>query len=347
MHQRNEELLQEIRDIRAEARAAGKRAPGKDAIWRDFYPEMDRRYVQWHVTIVTDEEAAAKRVAQAASAPEAALAVPAGADVLPLFPDAEPVSDVESPFSYAGRPIRVVELNGEPWFVAADVCAVLDIGNVSMALERLAEADISLTEVWSATNNRAYPYKIISEGGLYELIIRSDKPEARPFRRWVTSEVLPSIRKTGAYVSPTITPTQLDQLSEELEARKAVALLSVLTAARELVGDDWTQARARSLVAGVVGGEAEIDMERRPLMVDTYLKSKGLRGDVLKKHRGPFGKVVKALYMMKYGEEPHTRETDVDGHWIPVCAYSERDRPLMDQAWRQYGLSFRAQADGS
>lgn len=342
MHQRSEELLQQIRDIRAEVRAAGKRAPGKDAIWRDFLSHLDRKLVQWHVTIVTDEEAAAKHTEQAA--PAAVLAVPEGAAVLPLFPDVEPIGDVQSPFHYSGRPVRVVDLDGDPWFVAADVCAVLDIVNVADAVGRLASLDLGSTEVENARGSRV-PMRVINESGLYDLILDSRKPEAKAFRRWVTSEVLPSVRKTGAYVSPTITPVQVDQLVEELEARKAVALLSVLTAARSLVGDDWTQARARSLVAGVVGGEAEIDMERRPLMIDTYLKEKGLRGEVLKKHDSNFGKVMKALYIAKYGKEPHTREADVRGHWIPVCAYSERDRLLMDQAWRQYEQSFRDTAN--
>lgn len=298
----------------------------------EFFPEVDRLLVRRAAEMVIAEEKAAE--------PGTAMAVPNGA--APVLFEPEPIDgDIESPFSYAGRPVRVVDLDGEPWFVAADVCAVLGIRDVSDAVGRLDDADRGQTPIRSVPGGQARLMWAVSEAGLYELIIRSDKPEARPFRRWVTSEVLPSIRRTGAYVSPTITPTQLDQLSEELEARKTVALLSVLTAARDLVGDDWTQARARSLVAGVVGGEAEIDMERRPLMIHTYLKEKGLSHGLRKTHGSNFGKVVKALYIAKYGKEPGTRETDVDGHWFAACTYSERDRPLLDQAWRQFEQSFR------
>jgi prophage antirepressor-like protein len=102
-------------------------------------------------------------------------------------------------FDYSGQSIRTVMIDGEPWFVAADVCTVLTLSNIAMALTRLDEADISETDVWYGSYNRAYTLKIINEGGLYELVIRSGKAEAKAFRRWITHEVLPAIRKTGSY----------------------------------------------------------------------------------------------------------------------------------------------------
>lgn len=107
------------------------------------------------------------------------------------------------PFDYSGHEVRTITRDGEPWFVAADVCAVLEIKDASDAVSRLDQADRDRTPVRSGGQNRQM--WIVNESGLYDLIIRSDKPEARPFRRWVTSEVLPAIRKTGRYgVAPVL-----------------------------------------------------------------------------------------------------------------------------------------------
>ena len=90
--------------------------------------------------------------------------------------------------------IRVIERDGEPWFVAADVCNVLDLSNPTIAVSRLDEderAKFNLGRQGDAT--------IVNEPGLYTLVLGSRKPEAKAFKRWVTHEVIPTIRKTGAY----------------------------------------------------------------------------------------------------------------------------------------------------
>ena len=106
------------------------------------------------------------------------------------------------PFAFEGAEVRVIDRDGEPWFVAADVCAALDIGNVSMAVSRLDadERGISTTDTASGTQEML----VVSESGLYSLILTSRKPAAKRFKKWVTSEVLPSIRKTGQYGSAPI-----------------------------------------------------------------------------------------------------------------------------------------------
>jgi len=106
-------------------------------------------------------------------------------------------------FDFQGRQVRTATVGGQVWFVAADVCAILGLTNVSMALSRLDGADISSAEVWSAANNRHYALKSVNEFGLYDLILDSRKPEARAFRRWVTSVVLPTIRASGGvFIDP-------------------------------------------------------------------------------------------------------------------------------------------------
>lgn len=129
--------------------------------------------------------------------------------------------------------VRVVELNGEPWFVAADVCRVLEIKNVSDALNRL-DADekmtLDLTEGHSGQRGGAQFINVINESGLYALTLTSRKPFAKKFRKWLTNEVVPSIRKTGMYLNPQaiINPDFLRRIADEIEERDRQ--ISALTA---------------------------------------------------------------------------------------------------------------------
>lgn len=121
-------------------------------------------------------------------------------------------------FNYKSSQVRTVEINNEPWFVLKDVCAVLDLGSAHKVSERLDEDErnqIPLTD----SLGRKQETTIINESGLYNVILRSDKPEAKPFRKWVTSEVLPSIRKTGGYALPKDYPAALRALADAEEAK--------------------------------------------------------------------------------------------------------------------------------
>ena len=107
-------------------------------------------------------------------------------------------------FSFTDQAVRVVTIDGKPWFVAADVCRVLGYNvkadgtvNTNNALRPLRDDEVS-SRLISEIGGK--PNKVISESGLYKLIMRSDKPEARDFQRWVTRDVLPAIRKDGGYV---------------------------------------------------------------------------------------------------------------------------------------------------
>ena len=103
-------------------------------------------------------------------------------------------------FKYENNDVRTVELNGEPWFALKDVCAVLGISNHKMTAQRLDADEVILTDLTDSMG-RQQETTVINESGLYNVILRSDKPEAKPFRKWVTSEVLPSIRKNGGYIA--------------------------------------------------------------------------------------------------------------------------------------------------
>lgn len=104
-------------------------------------------------------------------------------------------------FDFNERAVRCIMKDGEPWWVAKDVCDVLGIGNPSEALRGLDDDERSTLRISEGTSpTGGNPnMNIISESGLYTLILRSNKPEARSFRRWVTHEVLPTLRKTGHY----------------------------------------------------------------------------------------------------------------------------------------------------
>lgn len=118
--------------------------------------------------------------------------------------------------------IRVTEVNGEPMFSASDVCDVLGYANPSKAISDHVDED----ERYNESLERGGKMLFISESGLYALILRSNKPNAKPFRKWVTSEVLPSIRKTGGYTMalPKTYSEALRQLADAVEAKEKVQL---------------------------------------------------------------------------------------------------------------------------
>ena len=100
-------------------------------------------------------------------------------------------------FEFNPNPLRVIMRDGDPWFVAADVCAALAVQNATQAVARLDDDERAMFNIapQGSTN-------VINESGLYSLIMGSRKPEAKKFKKWVTSEVLPAIRRTGRYEAP-------------------------------------------------------------------------------------------------------------------------------------------------
>lgn len=106
------------------------------------------------------------------------------------------------PFAYESKQVRVIrDEHGEPWWVGRDVCEILGLGNPNQAMATHLDEDEKGVHVLD-TPGGPQEMTIISESGLYALIMRSNKPQSKPFRKWVTSEVLPSIRKTGRYQAP-------------------------------------------------------------------------------------------------------------------------------------------------
>ncbi|HCY87848.1 MAG TPA: phage antirepressor [Desulfobacteraceae bacterium] len=105
------------------------------------------------------------------------------------------------PFDYDSRLVRVVpDDDGNPWWVAGDVCKVLDIQDAAQCVQRLEDDERLIRTLHVSGQNREM--WTVNEPGIYTLIIRSNKPEAKAFKRWITHEVLPTIRRTGGYQIP-------------------------------------------------------------------------------------------------------------------------------------------------
>lgn len=139
------------------------------------------------------------------------------------------MNELQNVFNYQGQEVRTVRSGQDIFFVAKDVCDVLEVGNSRQALARLDEDEKDV--ISTDTLGGIQKVQAVNESGLYSLILTSRKPEAKQFKRWVTHEVLPSIRKHGAYMTPDtlqqaianpdFTIGLLTNLKEEQEKRQA------------------------------------------------------------------------------------------------------------------------------
>ena len=190
---------------------------------------------------------------------------------------------------YKSSPVRIVEKGGEPWFVARDVCKVLEITKVDSAIRNLDADEKGAHTVSTPGGNQEMT--IVSEAGLYSLILRSRKPEAKAFKRWVTHEVLPSIRKTGAYLSPGMSNEQVKALVATLEEEmyrriQAENRLAKLEAHAEKL--------ARAAIPATPFGELSQKTGRpRTCLVRNYLRS---AQEVKKEHLGTYIQLLLPLY---------------------------------------------------
>ncbi|MBA3005749.1 MAG: hypothetical protein FP810_03995 [Desulfocapsa sp.] len=135
---------------------------------------------------------------------------------------------------FEDQPVRMIlDEHGVTWFVARDICDILGLENVTKALYGIPENHLTLLQVRSGGQNREM--NAVDESGLYRLVLRSDKPQAEPFMEWVTSEILPSIRKTGSYTMP---GAQFAGLPMEAMVSQLVALVvpAVLKQVLPMVG---------------------------------------------------------------------------------------------------------------
>lgn len=172
-------------------------------------------------------------------------------------------------FNYQSHEVRTVEQDGEPWFVLKDVCKVLGLTTPARVAERLDSDEVSLTHLTDSMG-RQQETTVINESGLYNVILRSDKPEAKPFRKWVTSEVLPTLRKTGSYTMPKLSKEMqalflLDDRTQKQEAR--------LTALENTMTVDYSQQQTLKKAVGRVVVEA-LGGKAAPAYNDPHVRGK-------------------------------------------------------------------------
>jgi prophage antirepressor-like protein len=147
------------------------------------------------------------------------------------------------PFRFDGSPIRTLKIDGEPRFVLTDVCGVLEIENsrdVAGRLDDDEKAEVGITDTSSNGVTQRRSMTVINESGLYSLILTSRKPSAKRFKKWVTSDVLPTLRKTGRYAMPGAEPSpaatlDLDTVERWLTAVDKVQALAGPAAARSFL----------------------------------------------------------------------------------------------------------------
>jgi anti-repressor protein len=192
-------------------------------------------------------------------------------------------------FPVTGQQVRVLGIDGEPWWVASDVCDILGLSNMHSSLALLDEDEKGVHSM--DTPGGAQQVTVVSEPGLYSLILRSRKPAAKAFKRWVTHEVLPAIRKTGSYSAPS--PEPQPYVADLTKPEGVLALASLyqdaarqLVAATQRVAELEPAAEAWDVLASAEGDYSLRDaahmLNRDPLIVIgqnrlmAFLRTEGL-----------------------------------------------------------------------
>lgn len=250
-----------------------------------------------------------------------------------------------TPFEYNHNPVRIIQgEGGEPWFVAKDVCDVLGIKNSRHAVAKLDDDEKGVVQ--NDTLGGAQEMTTISESGLYALIIRSDKPEAKKFRKWITAEVLPSIRKTGSYTTGQTGPARpatLAPVATSLRQAESMAKIFGLEGSQALLSADravnafhgispmallevsylTNEDQERHLIPSDIAKELGLSSAKR---ANQLLKEAGLQTDV-RNHKGKLNWVAteegKAFAILKDCGKKHSDGTPVTHlHWtasvIPI-----------------------------
>lgn len=148
-----------------------------------------------------------------------------------------------TPFTYDGLPIQTVSIDGEPWFVAGGVAEVLGLGNPRSSLALLDDDEKGVHTMDTLGGQQSVA--IVNESGLYSLILRSRKPEAKAFKRWITHEVLPAIRKTGSYT--------VAESREQLLARAMIEATNTLAERDQQIAELAPKAKTFDVFLSSVG----------------------------------------------------------------------------------------------
>lgn len=220
-------------------------------------------------------------------------------------------------FVYGNFNIRTVIRDDEPYFVVRDLCDVLEIKNSAMAVSRLDEDEVSLTDV-TDDMGRIQEMMIVNEPGMYSLTLGSRKPEAKAFKRWVTHDVLPTIRKTGRYEVARPEPVKVLSPSE--------ALSTVLRTTADLVDEQTKMRNEIEEVKGRLDKEITLDSAmQRKLQKAIATSAYAATEDELTR-RKYFGQIHREI-RNRWGVASYrdVKKVDLDGAlayvkaWRPLC----------------------------
>ncbi|MFB9485496.1 Bro-N domain-containing protein, partial [Streptomyces filamentosus] len=244
-------------------------------------------------------------------------------------PDGPSESGAVERFSFEGSEVRTVIRDGEPWWVARDVCAVLAIRNVADAVASLDddERGVATTDTLGGVQQVV----TINEPGLYSLILRSRKPQAKTFKRWVTHEVLPAIRKTGGYGQPP-QPREITAAAGPVPYREQAEILSIL---RPVLPEAYATATGKVIMARVMGERPELESSETPLYASTFLAEKGHKPKTVAKFQSGFGSRVSNRYFKVHGRRPGKIPGPAGSRIDQVAAYTEDDRPILEQVYQE------------
>lgn len=233
-------------------------------------------------------------------------------------------------FTFEGAEVRTTLIDNEPWWVAHDVCTVLGIANVGNALARLDDdekSSIRLADGSPGNPNRA----IVNEPGLFTLLLRSDKPEAKAFKRWVTHEVLPQIRKTGRFEAPpTPAAKEITAAAGPLPYRDQAEILAIL---RPALPEPYATATAKVILARAMGERPELEPGETPLYAATFLAEKGHKAKTVSKFQSGFGSRVSNAHFKRHGRRPEKIAGPAGSRIDKVAVYTEIDRPLLEEVY--------------
>ena len=223
-------------------------------------------------------------------------------------------------WNYENSEIRTVEKDGEPWWVLADVCKVLELTSPHKVADRLENDErnkIPVTDSLGRNQNTT----IINESGLYAVILRSDKPQAKPFRKWVTNEVLPSIRKHGAYMtdqtleqaltSPDFLIQLATQLKEEKEQRKQLEVKVEQDRPKVLFAESVSASKTSILVGELAKILKQNGVDTGQTRLFAWMRENGY---LIKRRGNDYNMPTQRAMEMKLFEVKETSVTHSDGH---------------------------------
>ena len=222
-------------------------------------------------------------------------------------------------WSYGNSEIRTIQKDGEPWWVLSDVCKVLELSSPHKVADRL-EADEKGRNL-IPTLGGMQEMTTVNESGLYAVILRSDKPQAKPFRRWVTSEVLPSIRKHGAYMtdqtleqaltSPDFLIQLATQLKEEKEQRKRLEAKVEQDKPKVLFADSVSASKSSILVGELAKILKQNGVDTGQFRLFAWLRENGY---LIKREGSDYNMPTQKSVEMGLFEVKQTIITHSDGH---------------------------------